>query len=245
MSKTDRSVHEQLVEIQAKLNAPKSQRNTFGNYNYRSCEDILSAVKPLLGNCVVTLTDELVHFATCSSPSPIELVDSKGATYTEVIGGDRFYVKATATVTDGKESVSVSAYAREAENKKGMDESQITGSASSYARKYALNGLFAIDDVKDADTQDNSASKKARTSSGNREAVQAQNAKTITQMGVSPKDVEDSLKGNPENLPWEGDTPPCDVCGQPTTHKTGTSAKGRDWEALFCTSGDKSHAKWL
>jgi len=121
-----------LTDIQQKLKAPKGQRNTFGNYNYRSCEDILEAVKPLLGkDGALTLSDEIVML------------------------GERFYVKATAILNDGKESVSVTAFARESLEKKGMDTAQITGAASSYARKYALNGLFLIDDTKDADGQDN------------------------------------------------------------------------------------------
>jgi hypothetical protein len=123
---------ETLKKIQQTLKAPKSQKNTFGNYMYRSCEDILEAVKPLLGEAVLTITDEMVQL------------------------GDRFYVKATVTFEDGKYTKSVSAFARESLTKKGMDESQITGASSSYARKYALNGLFLIDDTKDADTQDNS-----------------------------------------------------------------------------------------
>lgn len=120
-----------LAEIQQKLKAPKSQRNNFGNYNYRNCEDILEAVKPLLGELILTITDEIV------------------------LTGDRYYVKATATITDGTASVVTNAYAREVEEKKGMDGAQITGASSSYARKYALNGLFLIDDTKDSDSQDN------------------------------------------------------------------------------------------
>ena len=116
-----------LNKIQKELKAPKGQKNTFGNYNYRSCEDILEAVKPLLGEAVLTISDEIVNL------------------------GDRFYVKAIATISQGTENVSVSAYARESLEKKGMDSSQITGATSSYARKYALNGLFCIDDTKDAD----------------------------------------------------------------------------------------------
>lgn len=124
-----------LQQIQSKLKAPKGQRNTFGGYNYRSCEDILEALKPVLAEygAAVLLSDEIVQM------------------------GSRWYVKATATLKTEKESISVTAFAREAENRKGMDESQITGSASSYARKYALNGLFGIDDTKDADTMDNRA----------------------------------------------------------------------------------------
>ena len=123
---------DKLAAIQTKLHAPKNQKNTFGGYNYRSCEDILEAVKPLLAGLVLTITDEV----------------------TEV--GGRIYVKATARLTDGKDAMTATAFAREAESRKGMDESQITGSTSSYARKYALNGLFLIDDNKDADSQDNS-----------------------------------------------------------------------------------------
>lgn len=123
-----------LRKIQIELKAPKNQYNSFGRYKYRSCEDILEAVKPLLDkyNATLTLSDTV-----------------------EVIG-NRLYVKATATLQeDGDNPITVTAYAREPEAKKGMDDSQITGTASSYARKYVLNGLFLIDDTKDADTMDN------------------------------------------------------------------------------------------
>lgn len=123
----------ELINIQLELKAPKSNYNSFGKYRYRSAEDILTAVKPLLQkyNCDMTLTDELVNI------------------------GDRYYVKATATLHDSNGGkASTTAYAREDETKKGMDGSQITGTASSYARKYALNGLFLIDDIKDADTDE-------------------------------------------------------------------------------------------
>ena len=119
-----------LAQIQSELKAPKGQRNTFGKYNYRSCEDILEAVKPLLQErgLVILITDDIVQL------------------------GDRYYVRATATIYDSEGSyISNSALAREEAVKKGMDASQITGATSSYARKYALNGLFAIDDTKDAD----------------------------------------------------------------------------------------------
>lgn len=124
-----------LNKIQKELKAPKAQKNTFGNYNYRSCEDILEAVKPLLEDATLTINDEVVLI------------------------GDRYYIKATATIKQGAESFSISAFAREPEGRKGMDEAQVTGATSSYARKYALNGLFAIDDTKDADTMDNSKNK--------------------------------------------------------------------------------------
>lgn len=124
-------VHEKLQQIQTELKAPKGQFNKFGNYAYRSCEDILEALKPLLAKhqATVTISDEMVE-----------------------VGG-RVYVKATATFTDSEsgEFVQTTGYAREAMDKKGMDDSQITGSTSSYARKYTLNGMFCIDDTKDAD----------------------------------------------------------------------------------------------
>lgn len=121
-----------LIDIQSRLNAPKNLYNKFGGYNYRSCESILEAVKPLLKeyNATLTITDTLEQI------------------------GDRYYVKATARYMHGEFGTFVTAYAREAETKKGMDDSQITGTASSYARKYALNGLFLIDDNKDADTDE-------------------------------------------------------------------------------------------
>lgn len=118
--------------IQFELKAPKSQVNSFAKYNYRSCEDILEAVKPLLHKYNVTLTlhDDVVMI------------------------GDRYYVKAVATLSNGIDSISAQALAREQDEKKGLDGSQVTGTASSYARKYALNGLFCIDDTKDADTDE-------------------------------------------------------------------------------------------
>lgn len=121
-------LHKKLWTIQQTLNAPKNQRNNFGGYNYRSAEDILEAVKPLLQSITLTVSDEIVLI------------------------GNRYYVKATATLSDGEDEIAVTAYAREEESKKGMDASQLTGATSSYARKYALNGLFCIDDARDPDT---------------------------------------------------------------------------------------------
>lgn len=131
------AIYEKLSAIQQELKAPKNQRNTFGNYNYRSCEDILEAAKPLCAKYKTALV----------------LVDD-----IKEIGG-RFYVVAQARLHDceSEAAVAASAFAREPETKKGSDESQITGAASSYARKYALNGLFCIDDTKDADTNENKA----------------------------------------------------------------------------------------
>lgn len=121
------TIYTKLAEIQRTLKAPKGQTNTFGKYKYRSCEDILEAVKPLLGDLAIIINDDVVCV------------------------GERVYVKATATLTDGEHEVSATAFARESLNKKGMDDSQITGTASSYSRKYALNGLLLIDDTKDSD----------------------------------------------------------------------------------------------
>ena len=125
-------VYKKLLAVQAELKAPKGQYNSYGKFKYRSCEDILEAVKPILAKVGATLVvgDELL------------------------VMGERYYIKAVATFTDTEtgEAVTNTAYAREEETKKGMDGSQITGTASSYARKYCLNGLFLIDDTKDADT---------------------------------------------------------------------------------------------
>ncbi|EPY2898785.1 TPA: ERF family protein [Cronobacter sakazakii] len=119
-----------LAKIQAHLNAPKNQYNSFGKYKYRSCEDILEGVKPLLDGLFLSISDEIVLI------------------------GDRHYVKAVATITDGESCHTATAMAREEESKKGMDAAQVTGATSSYARKYCLNGLFGIDDAKDADTDE-------------------------------------------------------------------------------------------
>lgn len=132
------NIFEKLLAIQQELKAPKSQYNSFGRYSYRSCEDILEAVKPICAKygVLLTISDELVYM------------------------GDRYYIKATAGLVDTVvtmdyvSKIENTAYAREEETKKGMDGSQITGTASSYARKYALNGLFCIDDTKDADTDE-------------------------------------------------------------------------------------------
>lgn len=124
----------ELVNIQGLLKAPKNQYNSFGKYKYRSAEDILEGVKPLLQeyDCHLTISDDIV------------------------VVGNRIYVKATVTLRNSNgEEVTTTAFAREEETKKGMDASQVTGATSSYARKYALNGLFCIDDTKDADAMDN------------------------------------------------------------------------------------------
>lgn len=126
----DKTIHQKLIEVQGELKAPKGQYNSFGKYHFRSTEDIVEALKPLLikRGLLLLMYDEM------------ELI------------GSRIYVVSTADLTDGATNIKVSARARESETKKGMDDSQITGTASSYARKYALNGMFLIDDSKDADT---------------------------------------------------------------------------------------------
>ena len=129
------TAHEKLKTVQQKLIAPKNQYNSFGKYKYRNCEDILEGVKPILNeiNAVIVISDELVQV------------------------GERYYIQAKAKFIDCEsgQSIENTAYAREEDSKKGMDSSQVTGSTSSYARKYALNGLLCIDDVKDADSKDN------------------------------------------------------------------------------------------
>ena len=150
-------IFEKLAAVQKELKAPKGQYNSFGKYKYRSCEDILEAVKPIAAKhkMFVTVGDELVH------------------------EGDRFYIKATAKAVDAEngETYSETAYAREEETKKGMDASQITGTASSYARKYALNGLLCIDDTKDADTDENQNQREGRSKAEKKEDKTAKEAK--------------------------------------------------------------------
>ena len=157
-----------VCDIQQKLKAPKGQYNSFGQYKYRSCEDILEGVKPLLKEYKLALliNDEIVQI------------------------GERYYVKASAKITDGREAISATAYAREQVTKKGMDESQITGATSSYARKYALNGLLSIDDAKDADTIDNSQNQTSNIT---------YNWQTLKARAIQGGVTEDSLKSYLKN----------------------------------------------
>lgn len=163
-------LNQRVGDIQHKLKAPKGQYNSFGKYNYRSCEDILEGVKPLLKehNLALLIDDEIVQI------------------------GERYYVKSTAKITDGREIVSATAYAREPDTKKGMDESQITGATSSYARKYALNALLCIDDTKDADTMDNSKKPAQQTQETvyNWQTLKAR----ATQGGISEDELKHYLK---------------------------------------------------
>ncbi len=161
---------QELVTIQQRLKAPKGQYNNFGKYKYRSCEDILESVKPILADvkCSLIISDEIVMV------------------------GNRIYIRATATLTNEKgEQVNVSAMAREEETKKGMDASQVTGATSSYARKYALNGLFCIDDTKDSDATNTHGQEAAPAASGKPTAAAAQTADPVDDNLV---DVLQSIK---------------------------------------------------
>ena len=162
----DMTFQQKMVAVQSELKAPKGQYNSFGKYNYRSCEDILEGVKPLLAKhgLVLTIQDH------------IELI------------GDRYYVRAVAMITDGSEDISAAAYARESLDKKGMDASQVTGATSSYARKYALNGLLAIDDTKDADSVEDKPL--PQNTAYNWKTLKAR----ATQGGVTEEALKDYLK---------------------------------------------------
>lgn len=168
-------LHEKLLAIQTKLKAPKGQYNSFGKYSYRSAEDILEAVKPLNAEqgVLLTIMDEIKE-----------------------IGG-RVYVVATATVSDGTDTLQVSAFAREPENKKGMDESQITGATSSYARKYALNGLYAIDDNKDADTDEH---KQQQENAPKKQQGQKQQAQKQQEKGFTEQELHELVEKYVRNI---------------------------------------------
>lgn len=169
------NVYEKLIKVQAELKAPKSKFNSFGKYKYRSLEDILEGVKPLLEKNKASLV----------------IADSMEQV------GDRYYLKATATFidTENGESVSNSALARESAEKKGMDDSQITGTASSYARKYALNGLLLIDDTKDADTDEAHVEKEARAKKAKDDEKNEALVTDIGDMKIAPVKVN-VLKGD-------------------------------------------------
>lgn len=166
-----KSLVEKISKVQNELKAPKSQYNSFGKYNYRSCEDIVEAVKPLLAKqgLALFIKDEMVFV------------------------GERYYIQATATITDGETEISTTALAREPLEKKGMDESQITGTASSYARKYALNGLFAIDDTKDADSLNTSKDYTDKTHNAPNRAKNTPNSTISAKPLDLLKDYENAL----------------------------------------------------
>lgn len=190
MAETKKTICDKLRTVQQKLKAPKNQYNSFGKYRYRSCEDILEGVKPLLEEvgAAIVLTD-------C-----IEQV------------GDRFYIKATANFMDGNDFICNTAYARESDDKKGMDASQITGTASSYARKYALNGLLLIDDTKDADTDENhnEAVGRSRSEAAKKgQATKEQNAADSANQIITEKDLNVLIelmkkKGISPDQKWKG-----------------------------------------
>lgn len=175
----------ELITIQSELKAPKTQYNKFGGYKYRKAEDILEAVKPLLAKqkCTLIITDDIVMV------------------------GSRIYVKATATIKNEKGEYETSTgWAREEETKKGMDGSQITGASSSYARKYALNGLLAIDDNADSDTT-NDGQHQAAQQQANPQAQAAQPAQQTTTTQYHPNDINEAIQMvsrcvNKDNLVW-------------------------------------------
>lgn len=178
------NIYEKLLNVQLSLKAPKSQHNDFGNYYYRNCEDILESVKPLCRSiqASVIITDDIALI------------------------GDRFYVKATAMFVDTEKDcapILVTAYAREEASKKGMDSCQVTGAASSYARKYALNGLFCIDDTKDSDA-----------------SPTTQNESKPTQKTEQKSEPKPEVKQKPENISEPPKSSiPCPVCGKLVTTK--------------------------
>ena len=162
--------YKKVAKIQSTLKAPKNQYNKFGNYSYRNFEDIMEAVKPLLGDLVLTVNDELV---------------------TTPLGN---YIKSTATITDGVSSISNSALAREATDAKGMSPSQMTGSTSSYSRKYSVNGLFLIDDTKDADATNTHGKEETKVSVQSNEKGKAEATVAIPAAGATSAAVKPSFK---------------------------------------------------
>lgn len=184
------TLSEKLSAIQATINVPKGQYNSFGKYAYRSCEDILTAVKPYLAE----------HKLTLSLSDEIKQV------------GERYYIQATATISDGEQSISTTAIARESADKRGMDDAQVTCSTSSYARKYALNGLFAIDDAKDCDSDE------AAKEGINRQSKQN---KTAQKTAAPPKQ----------------DTPTCSACKRIITGFNNGTVKKTAQEVAKDTGG--------
>lgn len=178
------TIHKKLLLVQSELKAPKNQRNNFGRFNYRSCEDIFEAVKPLLlkHGLLLLVKDDIINIQ------------------------DRFYVQATAEVVDIEDgtSISVTASARESSEKKGMDLAQVTGSTSSYARKYALNGLFAIDDTKDSDSTNTGSGESVRVLTDTQIKDMIEIAKGV---GVTEEQVKSTIKSkfktNAENMSQE------------------------------------------
>lgn len=238
------SVYKKLLNIQSKLKAPKNQYNSFGKYSYRSCEDILEGLKPLLkeSNATLIIDDEIVNV------------------------GDRFYIKATAKLIDieSGEYISTSAYAREDETKKGMDKAQVTGSASSYARKYALNGLFAIDDTKDSDaTNEHEGDKKQSKSKDVSNTISNAQAKRMFAIAGNPDIVKDVLqvfgyKSSTDvkksdynkicnviakSASIDNTTPSCDDCGDELNSAEVDWCTNNGFDGLYCRKCQPKHKK--
>lgn len=185
------TIYEKLTKVQEELNAPKGQYNSFGKYNYRSCEDILEALKPILAK----------HGLFLMISDTLEQI------------GDRYYIRATCTISDGETHITNCAFAREEESKKGMDGAQVTGTSSSYARKYALNGLFLIDGTKDPDTDEyyrqakgNTTKQTSRTSTGSGKADKLVTENQLSRMyaiantkGYSKEDIDKSIHKKGKN----------------------------------------------
>ncbi len=224
----------ELVIIQSQLKAPKNQHNSFGKYNYRSCEDITEAVKPLLLETKTTLvvSDEIVTFGEgkiCKKVEDFGYEDENknwipDIRENEVVEGLSVFVKATATLTnEAGETVSATAFARHPESKKGMDDSQITGSTSSYARKYALNGLFCIDDNRDPDATNNHGKENAEPKHGNKNAANRTPAGSNTRPSQQPA-AQQNQRTNPPATQAKGDPASANAAPQqgskPTPAKT-------------------------
>ena len=201
-------IYSELARIQQSLKAPKNLYNKFGQYYYRNAEGILEAVKPLLGGMALVISDE------------------------PVVIGERYYIKATVTLTDGSETVSTVAYAREDETKKGMDGCQITGACSSYARKYALNALLMIDDNKDSD--DDSLSPKNPENDPKKQQVQSSNVRpqnAAQQASVSAVDKIPAPQAKaPEKAPVQPETPGAYIKRRIAEF----TAKNKDFNFLAC-----------
>lgn len=201
-------IYSELARIQQSLKAPKNLYNKFGQYYYRNAEGILEAVKPLLGGMALVISDE------------------------PVVIGERYYIKATVTLTDGSETVSTVAYAREDETKKGMDGCQITGACSSYARKYALNALLMIDDNKDSD--DDSLSPKNPENDPKKQQVQSSNVRpqnAAQQASVSAVDKIPAPQAKaPETAPVQPETPGAYIKRRIAEF----TAKNKDFNFLAC-----------
>lgn len=239
------SVYKKLLNIQSKLKAPKNQYNSFGKYSYRSCEDILEGLKPLLkeSNATLIIDDEIVNV------------------------GDRFYIKATAKLIDieSGEHISTSAYAREDEVKKGMDKAQVTGSASSYARKYALNGLFAIDDTKDSDatnkhesdtrgqadtktvnnTISNAQAKRMFAIAGNQEIVKdvLQTFGYKSSTDVRKADYNKICDVIAKSARAKNTNPNCDDCGKGLSSAEVDWCTSNNFDGLYCRDCQPKHKK--